>query len=179
MGYLASTPKRPETAFSMQLLGFHNHLWQWCHVAFMPFMGMLRCWLEEQSPPLFTACGKKRSLRKQFTQSVDVYQKLLKMSNQLITKSLKLTRQQSLAATVCPSCFGQTHVQSQSIENPLLICLDGNFQHRHHKAASTNFNPLITPDGFIDPSQIQDMKQEIKASKKINSIPKKVRFYLY
>ncbi|KNZ47191.1 hypothetical protein VP01_6619g1, partial [Puccinia sorghi] len=78
MGYLASTPKRPETAFLMQLLGFHNHLWQWCHVSFMPFMGMLRCWLEERSPPLFTACGKKHSLRKQFTQSVDVYQKLMK-----------------------------------------------------------------------------------------------------
>jgi hypothetical protein len=41
MGYIASSPICPRTAFSVRLLHFHNLAWQWCNVATFPFTNML------------------------------------------------------------------------------------------------------------------------------------------
>ncbi|KNE97935.1 hypothetical protein PSTG_08808 [Puccinia striiformis f. sp. tritici PST-78] len=57
-GYLGSLPCSPQTAFSLNLLGCHNHLWQWCTIGNLPFMNAMQAWLKEQSNPLLTNSGK-------------------------------------------------------------------------------------------------------------------------
>ncbi|KAH9445341.1 hypothetical protein Pst134EA_031362 [Puccinia striiformis f. sp. tritici] len=52
-GYIGSTPTAPESVFSLHLLGFHDHLWQWCNVGTQPFMKAMEAWLEERSKPPF------------------------------------------------------------------------------------------------------------------------------
>ncbi|PLW37624.1 hypothetical protein PCASD_09061 [Puccinia coronata f. sp. avenae] len=58
-GYLGCSPVRPQTAFSINLLAFHNHLWQWCTIGNLSYMNAMQAWLEERSNPLLTKEGKE------------------------------------------------------------------------------------------------------------------------
>jgi hypothetical protein len=71
---------------------------------------------------------------------------------------MKLSRQKILAKDSCPACFGPA---PQAEAQPLIICLGGNFQHRHHFAASKNYLDLVTPNKFIHPDKIQQMNNTI------------------
>ncbi|PLW45365.1 hypothetical protein PCASD_03117 [Puccinia coronata f. sp. avenae] len=57
LGYIASSPVRPRTAFLVRLLKFHNLAWQWCNVSALPFTELISQWVEELS-------GKLRSTDK-------------------------------------------------------------------------------------------------------------------
>jgi hypothetical protein len=83
------------------------------------------------------------------------------MTKKLVTDTMKLTRLELLAGDSCPAFFGRSLLPNTSA-NPLYVCLDGNFQHQHHKAASKNYKPLVTPHGFLDPTEIVEMKKEIR-----------------
>ncbi|PLW41480.1 hypothetical protein PCASD_07214 [Puccinia coronata f. sp. avenae] len=72
-GYLGCSPVKPQTAFSINLLVFHNHLWQWCTVGNLPFMNAMQAWLEERSNPLLTREGTQRDLRRAFSNTVDIF----------------------------------------------------------------------------------------------------------
>jgi hypothetical protein len=71
---------------------------------------------------------------------------------------MNLTKQQTLARYSCPACFGETPSASSQ---PLVICLDGNFQHWHHFAASKNYLDLVTPSKFIHPEAISQIDKRI------------------
>ncbi|KAA1080869.1 hypothetical protein PGT21_050213 [Puccinia graminis f. sp. tritici] len=169
-GYLGCSPVAPQTAFSFNLLGFHNHLWQWCTVGNLPFMNTMQAWLEERSNPLLTASGKKRDLRRSFTIAVDIYRALLNRSNDIFKDVMHLSGQDILAKESCPACFGPTTDGAAS--HPLIICLDGNFQHRHHFAASKNYLSLITPSKFIHPDDIQQMNNKILDQEDLHRVRK-------
>jgi hypothetical protein len=64
--------------------------------------------------------------------------------------------------------------QVKSVNDQLILSLDGNFQHRHQKAAGQNYSPLITPDIFVQPRDLDEMKQYIKAQEALHKVPKKV-----
>jgi hypothetical protein len=66
------------------------------------------------------------------------------------------TQQDVLAQRSCPACFGSALPDPSQPPDTcnIFICLDGNFQHRHHERASKNHLPLQIPDLFLDPSEI-------------------------
>ncbi|PLW12189.1 hypothetical protein PCASD_24705 [Puccinia coronata f. sp. avenae] len=63
--------------------------------------------------------------------------------------------------------------QVKSVNDQLILSLDGNFQHRHQKAAGRNYSLLITPDIFVQPRDLDEMKQYIKAQEALHKVPKK------
>ncbi|PLW13612.1 hypothetical protein PCANC_16319 [Puccinia coronata f. sp. avenae] len=168
-GYLGSSPVAPTTAFSFNLLGFHNHLWNWCTIAYHPLMQAMRSWLEERSPPLLTASGKSRDFRTNFSATVDIYCNLLNRTESMANEVLELTRQERLARDTCPACFGKS-IDAADTESPLIICLDGNFQQRHHAAASKNYHPLMTPSKFVQPEAVAAMDSTIELHEHLNHV---------
>ncbi|PLW22562.1 hypothetical protein PCASD_16155 [Puccinia coronata f. sp. avenae] len=62
----------------------------------------------------------------------------------------------------------------KSVNNQLIISLDGNFQHRHQKAAGRNYAALVTPDIFIQPSNLDEMKEYILLQAALHKVPNKV-----
>jgi hypothetical protein len=72
--------------------------------------------------------------------------------------------QDRLAQRSCPSCFGRSHPDLLPKKNDcdIFICLDGNFQHRHHERAEKGHLSLQTPVLFIPPDEVEDAKEEIR-----------------
>ncbi|PLW17206.1 hypothetical protein PCANC_16245 [Puccinia coronata f. sp. avenae] len=167
-GYVAGSPVRPQTAFSLPLLIFHNHLWNNCHVGMMPFTLALTEWLEPRSQRL---CAKNqdhaRDVRKPFSAAVDIFRQLEEMSNELYYSVMQLDSQQILASASCPACFGpqpdESHKYPDATRNRLIVCLDGNFQHRHHAKASRDEVELKTPRIFVPPSDLEETFNQINA----------------
>ncbi|KAA1078407.1 hypothetical protein PGT21_021769 [Puccinia graminis f. sp. tritici] len=166
LGYIGSSPVRPRTAFSVRLLQFHNLAWQWCSVATLPFTEMLSRWLEERSEKLLNAeRTKRRELRKCFSAAVDIFRLMLLKTNELVSTSLQLSKTQKLARSSCPACFGpnapeDTHHPRTTVKDSLVVCLDGNFQHRHNaKAGGTA--PLTIPPIFLETERVSQMRQSI------------------
>jgi hypothetical protein len=85
-----------------------------------------------------------------------------------VNEVLKLTRQQQLAKHTCPACFGGSTNPNKPADQPLIVCLDGNFQQRHHAAASRNYQPLLTPSKFIAPEAITAMDRHIQQQEQHN-----------
>ncbi|PLW19178.1 hypothetical protein PCASD_20547 [Puccinia coronata f. sp. avenae] len=161
-GYLAGSPVQPQTAFSMQLMIFHNNMWNHCHVGAMPFTEALREWLERHSPN--QKIHQPRDLRKPFSVAVDFLRHLNNMTDSLVMKALKLNKQEKLAVNACPACFGPTPPNSdqypETMRNQLVICLDGNLQHRHHTKASRE-EVIRTPDLFLEQREVDAMLGDI------------------
>ncbi|POW14671.1 hypothetical protein PSTT_02851 [Puccinia striiformis] len=145
-GYLAASPKTPQTAFSLPLLTLHNSLWNHCHA---------------------------RDLRKPFSAAVDFYRELEEMSTKLAYTALQLKPLEILAIELCPACFGprpaNTHEYPDATRDLLCICLDANFQHRHHTKASHANENVRMPRIFITENDIQEMADIISAKEEENS----------
>ncbi|EGG02444.1 uncharacterized protein MELLADRAFT_110146 [Melampsora larici-populina 98AG31] len=162
-GYIASSPQFPKTAFSIPLLQFHHHLRNETVVASTGFVNALFRFLKSRSDRSNTNMKPKntkyeslihdRDLRKQFTQSVDMYQAIILCTKRIYKEGLKLSNAQ-LLADQCARCFGpainETKISPQ--EPDVIIALDGNFQHRHYTRSSKD-NPTEEeyPDIFIKP----------------------------
>ncbi|OAV86651.1 hypothetical protein PTTG_12235, partial [Puccinia triticina 1-1 BBBD Race 1] len=175
-GYIASSPVRPTTAFSVRLLHFHNLAWQWCNVATLPFTEMLSRWLEERSPKILNAKGtERRELRKCFSAAVDIFRLMLLKTSETVDSALQLSTTQKLARSCCPGCFGKKSSDDEyrarsSVKDSLIVCLDGNFQHRHNAKAGLDA-PLTTPPIFLDPERIQSMQNNISNLAACNEQP--------
>ncbi|PLW19874.1 hypothetical protein PCANC_09273 [Puccinia coronata f. sp. avenae] len=176
LGYMAGSPMKPQTAFSMPLMIFHNHLWNHCHVGTMPFTMALRDYLKPRSQRLYAKDqSHPRDLRRPFTAAVDIFRRLEDMTDNLNFRYLQLTKQQILANVTCPACFGpqppKINVFPQSTRDQLIICLDGNFQHRHHSKASRDHGRLHIPRVFLDPIEVEAAKKEIRWQEQLNNTP--------
>jgi hypothetical protein len=130
----------------------------------------------------FKLAQKARDLRKPFSAAVDLYRKLENMTNKLVMKALRLSPQEIQAAQTCPACFGPRppNIERYPIEtrDKLIICLDGNFQHRHHAKASRNYQPLEIPRIFVPQRHFDDMRSLIRAKEIELAPPAKVGFLL-
>jgi hypothetical protein len=62
-GFLAASPVKPQTCFSLRLLIFHNSLWNHCHIGASPFTAALTEWLEPRSERLTVRHQKRVSLQ--------------------------------------------------------------------------------------------------------------------
>ncbi|KAA1081870.1 hypothetical protein PGTUg99_022205 [Puccinia graminis f. sp. tritici] len=59
-------------------------------------------------------------------------------------------------AETCPKCFGPSFPGKEAEEPDYIVCMDGNFQHRQHLAASIEHSNIKTPHLFIKPDEIND-----------------------
>ncbi|KAH9466177.1 hypothetical protein Pst134EB_001240 [Puccinia striiformis f. sp. tritici] len=176
LGYLAGSPVKPVTAFSLPLLILHNCLWNNCHIGALPFTVALNQWLEPRSQRLRSKRGKHaRQLQKPFSAAVDLFRLLEEMTTRVVYLILKLTNQQILAWTTCPACFGPSTLNSTSytelMQNRLEVCLDGNFQHRHQSKAGRNHLPVVTPRIFLKQSYVDKVSRKIIDAETVDMTP--------
>ncbi|KNE87950.1 hypothetical protein PSTG_18656, partial [Puccinia striiformis f. sp. tritici PST-78] len=89
------------------------------------------------------------------------------MSKEMTFKVLRLDAQEIQALEGCAGCFGPQPPNAQdypsNMRNKAILCLDANFQHRHHSKAGNNDRPIDTPRIFIPPSKFTEMKAAIQA----------------
>ncbi|KAH9818426.1 hypothetical protein DFH28DRAFT_888280, partial [Melampsora americana] len=92
-----------------------------------------------------------------FSLAIDAYRHMLRMEDELSIRALELNRLEQLAKN-CPRCFGPLHeYENEELDEPhYMVCVDGNFQHRRHKAASSEYEEkkVALPSLFIDPEKI-------------------------
>ncbi|POW16330.1 hypothetical protein PSTT_01423, partial [Puccinia striiformis] len=183
-GYIGSTPTAPESVFSLHLLGFHDHLWQWCNVGTQPFMKAMEAWLEERSKPLLTKKGNRRDLQVNFSASVNVYRTLMNRTSNMFIERLNLTKEQRLALDFCAACFGPSPYPPANLGGPDLDMgapsaeneagtetqAASSNPNEHHLAAGKNYLGLITPNNFIQPARIAQMADSIKLQERLHRI---------
>ncbi|EGG07021.1 uncharacterized protein MELLADRAFT_85893 [Melampsora larici-populina 98AG31] len=138
-GYMGGSADRPRTAFSIRLLRFNHILWKHCTARLAPFVEGLNEFLDA-SNALFLVPGtdNTRDWRKNFSAAVDAYREMIRLEEEMVTKALHLTPIDQLASN-CPPCFGPVVPGKRAEEPNYIICLDGNFQHRRHMAASASW----------------------------------------
>lgn len=160
IGYLASSAKVPRTAFSIWLVQFHHQVWQTSAISTTTFiegvMGFLdnRCHLQLL---LRSKTLTNWNLHQPFTQSVDLYCRIMRQKQLIYKEGMQLTSAQ-LWANQCPRCFGPRHGETKvSADKPnVIIAMDGNFQHRHQTYASKDLpKEEEYPSSFLLPSKIQ------------------------
>lgn len=71
----------------------------------------------------------------------------------------------------CPRCFGPPVTSTPANEPDIIVCLDGNFQHRRHAAASVpipGYDPPL-PELFLPKAQWEDMAEKIGGNSSVNN----------
>ncbi|KAA1114155.1 hypothetical protein PGTUg99_025125 [Puccinia graminis f. sp. tritici] len=88
-----------------------------------------------------------------------MFRQLNDMTDSVVMEALQLSEQDKLAGLSCPACFGPQPPNSdqypETTRDRLIICLDGNFQHRHHMKASRDESFVVRGnllDGLVVPS---------------------------
>jgi hypothetical protein len=99
------------------------------------------------------------------------------LTDAVVMEALRLSEQQKLACLGCAACFGpeppNPDQYPESTRDRLIICLDGNFQHRHHLKASRE-ETIRTPRIFIEQREVDDMSAHIRAKELENKPPAQV-----
>lgn len=87
--------------------------------------------------------------------AIHAYRLILKARNDLESRCLALTKLQQLA-TICPRCFGPGEPSKIPGEPDYIVCLDGNFQHKRHAAASREIEEIGIdyPPLFLTPEEV-------------------------
>jgi hypothetical protein len=60
------------------------------------------------------------------------------------------------------------------VDNCVVVLVDGNFQHRHQKAAGNNQVPPVTPRIFVNPANLDTLKEYIQQQELVCKISKKL-----
>ncbi|KAH9813486.1 hypothetical protein DFH28DRAFT_896366 [Melampsora americana] len=138
-GYMGCSPKSPRTAFSLRLLRYHHILWKHCCIRLAPFVESQDEYLDAHASLLLvTGTNKSRDWRIGFSAAVDAYREIMRLQDELTVKALRLNARDQLAS-ICPPCFGPKVPGKRPKEPDVVVCFDGNFQHRRHKAASAGW----------------------------------------
>ncbi|KAI7935863.1 hypothetical protein MJO28_016734 [Puccinia striiformis f. sp. tritici] len=177
-GFLPSSPLETSAAFSMRLLACHNYVWHHSNVRLKPFLETQRVFGEERSQFLWNRnmtgpCDPSQCL----TETVWLNRDLMGMSLDLVQATPRLTNTQKLAYGTCLACFrpisGTGLYQLSSVLHWLILLLDGNFQQPHYKRAGRQSAPLATPDIFVQPSELDAVKEYIAQQERVHKITKK------
>lgn len=184
MGYIGASPARPKTAFSVRLLVHHHAMWLRCSVSTQGFCEALDDFLDSHNPVILTsstmqvsenyseghlsvqflttACCQPREWRKPFTVAVDAFRALILQIRSLENQKLGLTELGILAAN-CPKCFGPPVGTTRPEEPDITVCIDGNFRHRRHAAASVAIpgSQPPRPEMFLDPAVVEAMGRRL------------------
>ncbi|KAH9808123.1 hypothetical protein DFH28DRAFT_1088139 [Melampsora americana] len=163
MGLIGGTAKQPRTAFSIRLIRLYHLLWKFCSIGLAPFCQALDEFLDAFNAMVLVAkANKPREWRKPFTSAVDAYREMIRREGELSIVVLKLTALEQLASN-CPRCFGPEVPGKRPSEPDVIVSLDGNFQHRRHKAASAEWRSetTVTPSLFLPPDFIEEWDSRI------------------
>lgn len=167
-GYIASSPSKPRTAFSIRLLQLYHTLWQVVGLNKSGFIeGILR-FTSTRNRYKLLARGireNQRSLRVPFSDTYDVYTRMLHLETTLYSEGMLHTKDDTWAAK-CPQCFGPAENEDRKDEELFnIICMDGNFQQRHNAHASTD-NPTDDqyPAVFVKPSEVQKNEASVQST---------------
>ncbi|OAV99608.1 hypothetical protein PTTG_11734 [Puccinia triticina 1-1 BBBD Race 1] len=158
-GYIASSPDKPRTAFSIRLIQFHHLLWQSSVLSASSFVKALSCFLDTRSKSPLYARGlkyKKRDLRIPFSYSVDLYSRII-LIQKTVQDDVLNSSSADRWASKCSRCFGpkEGEIKTDPSEPDVIVALDGNFQQRHYAYASKdNPDEEKYPKSFVRPSKI-------------------------
>lgn len=78
------------------------------------------------------------------------------MQRELEERVLSLTPREILANN-CPRCFGPPVEGKRASEPSYIVCVDGNFQHKRHSAASKEYSKRkhVTPHLFMESDRLE------------------------
>ncbi|EGF97584.1 uncharacterized protein MELLADRAFT_84848 [Melampsora larici-populina 98AG31] len=153
----------PVTAFSIRLLRFYHVVWKYCTTRVGPFARGLDEFLDVFNPLMLTKSDWPREWHTPLSWVIDTYQMMLTMTETALDAELQLTTQDKLAEN-CPWCFGPPVKSGLILSEPdIIVCLDGNFQHRRHISAGTKAAKTATkmPKLFIPDQQVTEMEQRL------------------
>jgi hypothetical protein len=78
---------------------------------------------------------------------------------ELLPESLLSINPIDKMADICPPCYGPQAPGTRADEPDYIVCMDGNFQHRRHEAASVEVPRMLkTPSLFIKPDKVAQME---------------------
>lgn len=88
---------------------------------------------------------------------------MIRLEEELATRALRLSPLDELASN-CPPCFGPKVPGKRETEPDVIVCLDGNFQHRRHQAASAAWRGEsgVVPSLFISPRLVKIWEQRMR-----------------
>ncbi|KAH9808461.1 hypothetical protein DFH28DRAFT_909511 [Melampsora americana] len=159
------TPDQPVSAISIRLLRFFHILWKFCSIAFQPFALALAEFLDPGNPIFLAKGGEKaREWHRTLSAAMDAYRQMLIMTDTSVSKALRLTDYDELGFK-CPQCFGPDVDPLPDGEPCHCVCLDGNFQHRRHLAASVELGGVITPAMFLPPEEVEKMRDSVPVAR--------------
>ncbi|KAH9821140.1 hypothetical protein DFH28DRAFT_923571 [Melampsora americana] len=170
-GYMASSPSKPCTAFSIRLLQLYHALWQIVGVSKSGFIeGLLRSISSRTRDKLLSRGIKENccTLRVPFSNTIDVFTRVQLVQSSLYSEGMLHTKE-DMWASKCPRCFGPAENEDRhNKEFYAIFCMDGNFQQRHNAQASKdtptdNQYPLI----FVKPSEVSKDKATVQTTKNI------------
>jgi hypothetical protein len=99
------------------------------------------------------------------------------MQANLVQTVTSTTKQDILAQRSCPACFGEsfpvTNPTQPTDNSKVFVCLDGNFQHRHHERASKNYVALEDQPLFIKPDELELANSQILEGERSNRVSEK------
>ncbi|EGF97133.1 uncharacterized protein MELLADRAFT_87766 [Melampsora larici-populina 98AG31] len=157
MGFIGGSPKYPKTAFSIRLLRFFHILWKFCTIRIGPFSRAIDEFLDAFCALILTKNEQPRRWHTPLYWAVDAYREMLSMTEKVMDAALNLTPLDKVASN-CPRCFGPPLLlEAAQLEPDVVVCMDGNFQHRRHIAAgtkaarkTTQMPPLFLPDDQVN-----------------------------
>jgi hypothetical protein len=99
-----------------------------------------------------------REWRKTLSASVDAYREMLRREKVVSEELMEMGPMDKLAE-ICPKCFGPPVTGKKTEEPDYIVCMDGNFQHRRHLAASHELSEFSNQTSlFISPEEAKDME---------------------
>ncbi|KAH9816601.1 hypothetical protein DFH28DRAFT_891206, partial [Melampsora americana] len=99
--------------------------------------------------------------------------RILTISKEIFQHGLQLTKS-DIWADKCSRCFGpaKNEVKGSEREADFIVCMDGNFQHRHNKLASKDTpEERHYPAIFVRPSQIAEDQNPTNPKSRANDDP--------
>ncbi|KAH9823784.1 hypothetical protein DFH28DRAFT_1077705 [Melampsora americana] len=162
LGYIGGSPKYPETAFSIRVLRFFHITWKHCTSRVDPWTRGLDEFLDAFNPLILTKNELPRRWHTPFRWAIDAYRKMLSATENALDMELRLNPQDKLAEN-CPRCFGPRVPSAMDHEPDLIVCLDGNFQHRRHILAGQKAakDPIDMPESFLPQGQVTAMENKL------------------
>ncbi|EGG10716.1 uncharacterized protein MELLADRAFT_93555 [Melampsora larici-populina 98AG31] len=162
MGYVGGSPKFPETAFSIRLLRFFHIVWKYCTSRVDPFTRALDEFLDAFNPLILTKNEEPRRWHTPFRWAIDAYRKMLTATETALNEEMSLSPQEKLAEN-CPRCFGAPVPSTIESEPDVIVCLDGNFQHRRHIVAGQQAGrtAIKMPSTFLPQSRVTQMENRL------------------
>lgn len=158
-GYLPASPQQPRTAFSIPLLQAYHHVWQTSVSAASSFIDGWMNFLDDRSKAPMLVRGPqsaRHDLTQPFASATHLFSRITVITKSVLQHGLQLTTT-DLWADRCSRCFGpaKDEVKISEEEPDVIVCMDGNFQHRHNILASKD-NPAESqyPSIFVRPSEI-------------------------